>query len=864
MFGKKKKGGAAKAKDRSMSGSANSAPGFFSAHVEKIVLSGIVLMFGAMLFEGFGKTGYDAKRTPDQMKKDSGDILNQVRNDDHWEAIKDEPNRAVDPKIVKERIQESKAPVVEVNYTVPVLELKSEIDITKRDDPKLLAPIKVTGSVFWASIVTVGDHRWQDPMKDLEDAPRLDAKAKGSERGRKRGAGMDSAGGMGMDAGGMGMPGMDGGMPGMDGAGAVYQGPRKLLPMFDRGFQVFGSSMGMGMGMGMPGTDGGMGAGMPGMDAGAMGTPGMDGSMGAMSEEAQKKALELIGVINIPRLPPKRMVPTPKMFNIVLALVPHEEMYNDYERKFRFSGGYYPPRDQPTYRGFKVQRLDVTDNPLRQIGEDEKGWVDLTDRLHQNKIMLGQIWKGAVPPDQQRPWINYPGLDPRIYGQYRLPDFADPLALDPYLVVVNPPVLVRDFRHLTKHPDIPWSWVAMKRRYEEDLVDFVEKAADAEAIPANPAASMGMSGMDGGMGMGMPGMDGGMGMGMPGMDGGMGMGMPGMDGGMGMGMPGMDGGMGMGGMDMGMSGMGAMGYVATGAGNIVPKHKMIRFYDPLDGNDIGRVYRYRVAVIMDDPNYPDRDPFFPERDLPGPQPTDLMDHVIRRVSAKKFEDDRIIKADDAKFKALSLKDKQKFKRVKRTRLTSPWSEPSDLFRVDRPAEVLVGEVQNSRPTTIATPKGPVQILKEPKVKVVVNTLSAQGSTQGAVVPLVTDRFVGRGAVLNGDKKEVEVINPLTKVVKLFKSPAKGGSVPVRSNTTIADIRGAEPLLNSSGDDPLADMGEVLMVTGSGNVIVNNEWDDQFQYRMYTFADEKEAAKRAASGAGAGMPGMDGAMGMPGS
>ncbi len=842
MFGKKKKGGAAKAKDRSMSGSAHSAPGFFSAHVEKIVVVGVLLLFVVMLFEGVGKTGYDAKRTPDQMKKDSGDILNQVRNDNHWDAIKDEPNRSVDPKIVKERIEEAKAPVVESNYVVPVLELKSEIDITKRSDPTIKAPIKVMGYTFWGSIITVGDHTWQDPLKDYEDAPRLESKSKNSDRGRKgRGAGME---GMGVDSGAGSMPGMDGSMPGMEGVGAVPQGPRKLFPAYDRGFQIFSSAMGGGM----SGMDAGMGMGMPGggMDGGG-GMPGTDGTMGGMTEEAQKKAMELIGVINIPRQPPKRMVPTPRMFNIVMALVPHEEMAAEYERIFRFSGGYQYMRDQPTYRGFEVQRVDVTDNPYREIKENE--WVKLTNRKDQNLILAGQQWKTPIPIGQRRAWINSPGLDPAIYGQYRMQEFADPLALDPYLVVVNPPVLMRDYRRWTKHPDIPWSLEAMMRRQQEGLVNYVEKDIDTEAIPVNPAAGMGMGmgGMDSG-GMGMPGM------GMPGMD--AGMGASGMDAGMGMdmGMTGM-------GMDMGMSGMGAMGFAATGTGAIVPKYKMIRFYDPLDLTDIKRVYRYRVAVVMDDPNYPDRDPYLPERDLPGPMLSDLHDDVLKRISKIKRTDDLKIKADDAKFKASSLADKKNYKRVKRTRLMSAWSEPSDLFRVEGPAEVVVGEVQNARPTTIATAKGPVQVLKDPKVKTVVTTLGLHG----VIVPLVTDRLVGRGAVLNGEKKEVEIINPLTKVVKLLKPATKSGSISVKSDSTIADIRGAEPLLNSSGDDPLFDMGEVLIVTGSGNVIVNNDWDDQFQYRMYTFADEKEAAKRAASNPG-GMPGMDSGMGMgmPGS
>jgi len=772
--------------------------------------------------------------------------------------MKAEPDRTADSKEFLQKAVEAGVPLPAQQYPLTVLEPKVEGVILKRGDPELKAPIKVMGHTLWGSIVTVGPDTWVDPMVSLENAPQIEAKgAKSSKSKRGRNMGMEGTSDM------AGMPGMmPGAEGGMDGMGtSVPAGPRRLFPIYDRGFPVNGGmgGMGMGMGMGGAGMDAGMsmgmgaGAGMPGGDG--MGMPGADGGMGmgmGMSGEAAEKALAQIGIINAPRgNRPKRMVPTFRMYNVVMALLPHEEMVLEFERKFKYAGSYNPYRDRPIYFDFQAQRVDVTANPLRQIKEEE--WQYVMSGTLQSQIMAGKLLKKDVlnPPSEQRPWINYPGLDRLIYGQFRLTEYIDLFSYDPALTMILPPLLVRDYRQLTKHPDIPWSWVAARQRLQEGLIAYQEKEIETDVLPAErPGASPmgGMGGMPGmGMdaGMGMPGMEG---MGMPGTS------MPGMDGfgadmGMGMGMDGM-GGMGVPGMDMGMSmGMGGMSGSYTMTQAIVAKHKMLRFYDPLTPADLGKVYRYRVRAIMVDPNYPDRDirwannpatAKLPDRDLPGPLLSDLMPDVLRRVSVLKAKDDPLIKAD---------------KKRHRTMRETPWSEPSDLFRVEYPAEVIAGEVVSPKPTPFDGGKV-VVATRPPQVKVVANVIN---TTYNTLVPYATERFLERGTVLNGVRKDVEIVNPINKVIK--KLPTAN----IVTRATIADIRGAESLPNSAGDDPLAEMGEILVVTGTGNVVVTNEWDDQFLYRMYTFADEKEAAKKAQSTMGAGgMPGMDGmGAGMPG-
>ena len=173
----------------------------------------------------------------------------------------------------------------------------------------------------------------------------------------------------------------------------------------------------------------------------------------------------------------------------------------------------------------------------------------------------------------------------------------------------------------------------------EDESNLAGSGGSSSGMMGNGGPGMGM-----GMGMGMGGM--GMKSGPPGMgSGGMGSGGAGMDGGgdedsggsamgsagmgMGMGMMGPggrgkgSGGMGMG-MGMGMPGM--SGQVSAELPKKLPstKYKLVRFFD-FDALP-GKTYRYRVRLLMYDPN-------FPSVKLAQPKSNTLKPATLARVQA---------------------------------------------------------------------------------------------------------------------------------------------------------------------------------------------------------------------------------------
>ena len=114
----------------------------------------------------------------------------------------------------------------------------------------------------------------------------------------------------------------------------------------------------------------------------------------------------------------------------------------------------------------------------------------------------------------------------------------------------------------------------------------------------------------------------------------------------------------------------------------------------------------------------------------------------------------------------------------------------------------------------------------------------------------------RGSVLNSKKENLEFVVPASRVVKHRE-------LQFSSNSIVVDMRGGEELGASSkrDGDPLAAGGEVMVLLGDGSMQITNDIDDTFQYRMHTFADEHEAAKRMGSnGAMGGMGDGSGMMG----
>jgi len=259
-----------------------------------------------------------------------------------------------------------------------------------------------------------------------------------------------------------------------------------------------------------------------------------------------------------------------------------------------------------------------------------------------------------------------------------------------------------------------------------------------------------------------------------------------------------------------MGGMGGMGMSAASQ----PEYKMVRCYDMLSREDYGKVFRYRISVDMRDPNYPE------DRILPRPPNNTLKDEVWARVGPLQFKEDGEIKKNPKAMRTLRHTD---------------WSQPSPPARVELPIEVFAGEVVFDGARSFES-EGKIYSLtvSEPSGRVVATTMDGVTGARFAF-----EDEVRRGSLLS-DKADVDLIDPTTRVIKVKKDQA------IDSRATVVDIRGGKPLAGDSRDDPLKDIGEMLILNLDGSITVTSEFDDTFLYRMYTFADEHEAAEKAGS------------------
>ncbi len=69
-----------------------------------------------------------------------------------------------------------------------------------------------------------------------------------------------------------------------------------------------------------------------------------------------------------------KVVPEVKFFNVITAAIPHGQIAESYRKEFASAAAYEVNRDSPNYLRYEVQRVDVTNQPHRNIDENE--WRD--------------------------------------------------------------------------------------------------------------------------------------------------------------------------------------------------------------------------------------------------------------------------------------------------------------------------------------------------------------------------------------------------------------------------------------------------------------------------------------------------------
>jgi hypothetical protein len=449
---------------------------------------------------------------------------------------------------------------------------------------------------------------------------------------------------------------------------------------------------------------------------------------------------------------------------VITATVPFDKQWQAFEEAFAHApGGQNPKRDLPTYMAVWVKRADVTDNPNIDPAKITD-WVQVS-----NSTPITSLPKN-VKQDRLR------DLE-AVYGGI-VRERCDETMLDGAILHPVPPFLLTDLREAIIHPAIPLQPIESA---DVALGPGGDIAAPPGADPTRPSNDgdfpdePGNVGPDGRAG---PGRLNSNASGTPSTA----VTRPQLTG-----LAGADG------------RMPAVDY-ADGfdhANFKPPVKKMVRFVD-FDVKP-GRKYRYKVQLVLRDPNHPK---------LPSEAPdiTTLDDKVRERI--KKLE------AAEAQTKRREYW------------LKTPESTPSEVVSFPNSEHFYAGEAVQPKEISLKELKVPGG---EPSAKVMSVVWEPRIA---AFVP--AEKTVRRASYLVG-KVDTEVVHPVIGDVR--KLPG----YPQTTEALVLDIAGGELLPGVDPRSPVRAPGATLIMNRSGKLVVTDEVHDVDGYHRYYFPEPKADA-----------------------
>lgn len=715
--------------------------GWFLHHVEKIVLVLVAAIACYVVYAGYSPLpSFDGVKAPDDLKKLSETSRTFISNPNNWEQIKEVRTNSVDLKL-DVQLDKATAPNLDSAYRLPMPWKKPDFPrLAPRTDPKLFPPqnIKIVPVVGPLAYIDenatggmsgeyggIGASKTVDPLDPVIDEDEEEKKPKKKPKPKTK-------------------------------------RPNRLL---GEGSPAIEDEYLMPEGPGYPG-------GYPGMEGSGM----VSNIAGRIHPEADRGYRPSMGAIS---------KATQAM--VVMAVVPYDKQFEEFEKSLSESLEYDPMRDSPRYLLFNVERADVTDDPAADPSTLE--WKRLN-----TKAAIAEIanWAG-VPAEISDPLYldPIPGVGSSGGGEGMVT--AAPMRTESYpgmaggsgapthkfgvLTHPAPPFMLRDIWDLLTHPDVPL--MQLTSAMESGMPGMPGRMGPG-GRPLNPKGGKAFEEDDDLPGMGMPqaGMNSGYG----------GYGPPGY---------GSPGGMMPGGYGYGESGSGMIDP------NIRPKYKLLRFTDT--SVESGRKYRYRLKVFLEDPNYP-------SAAFRAPPPVSLDPTVQDRVKKQA--------AADAKRAATRPGYKTYWRE-------SEWSEPSDVVAL--PSMDRFYAISADPPVlTSIFPDRPGVPNTQPDAKLLTVIWDPTKAAD-----LAAEREIYRGSPLSFVADAWAVHPVKLEVRSIPKTEFKTPSI-------VADIQGGEaipPLKRSS--DPLKAPAEVLVVDSEGNLSVEEETVDIEEVRKFTPMPEPE-------------------------
>ncbi|WP_254512665.1 hypothetical protein [Anatilimnocola floriformis] len=673
-------------------------------HVEKIVLCLVLVAVAWFIYQGVSLPNLDETKSPDKLSSEAQRMTTEINNPGHWDIIKNERKIEHD---VQGLVKQGQVANVSTAYVLnSAWKIPDYPKAISRPDPRLFAPEKVKVVVLHGPMAFLPTKTDVDPIL---------------------GASINTG-------------------PGMEGAQPVRPVPPPRQPPGE-GKRPTRPKRGPGGVLEGPGGEGmmeGMGMGPP------VGMPGMPGTASKVLHPESIIGYHAGG----------ETIAKEARAAVIMAAVPVEKQFEEYEKSFKDALDFDPARDVPRYVLYRIERADVTANP--GIDPAQANWELLSIPRALNEMNM--TW-GPSPAEVVE--LN---------------------ALDPILTNRVPPFMQREIHEALLHPDIP---VAHRQTAEELAAGMAgprpgavpaanpsEDLTDPTAAPIAPGGNMPGPGGEGGMRMPRPGF------------------------GEGMRMPPRGPGEGM----MGMGPNGQMGPQVA-----LAKYRLLRFTDTTIQPN--HKYRYRVKLILEDPNNPyvgDQPPRWdPSRSQPLRKPS------IQSMSPAALA--RVRRAETVANPA-----------TRPFLLETDYSEPSEIAELPPVTRYFAGKATagNGGPLAIGTPPNVTMTPPILTTQPLVNLLTV-GFDNKLATDVAGEKEVYRGSMLNFEK-EIDVIHPSLLSVHNI------GKYTFKTNAMVLDFVGGTdiPNLDTRRSDKVPEPCEILIFDGDGNLQLLDEADDVEGFRRY--------------------------------
>tara|TARA_R110002049_G_scaffold72490_2_gene187056 strand:- start:41123 stop:43114 length:1992 start_codon:yes stop_codon:yes gene_type:complete len=365
---------------------------FFIFHVEKMIVAVVVAASGFLVYQGLNQPNILDKIQPDKLTTDA----NRVRADldeNHNDAII--PERIPDFSIVErtdKTLEKVNPNLYALRNTWDVVESSG---LTRREDPVLFRPkeIRVQGVITTLAMRSAADEYAVMELEPADPVEKVEQKRKPSRREQRRAMMMS------------------------DGEDESYE--EEEYDMFETG-----------------GVDPSLGEAV--VPVRKFSADFDDGFRPTTTKHIQNEATQY-------------PIPALGWFIAGTAVVPHKAMHESFEHSLKDAEGYdYMNRDRPIYRGYQLQRADVTNKTVDELVDED--WVN-RDSDRQVTVDAIRDWSGTAPE--------------LVPSDYR----------DVTLTMWVPPVLIDDYASYTLHPMIP-----MLPKSEIDALENVEEVDAIEEV----------------------------------------------------------------------------------------------------------------------------------------------------------------------------------------------------------------------------------------------------------------------------------------------------------------------------------------------------------------------------------------------